>query len=94
MLPVILRRAFWPILVHLEIVHALHNKDQHRHHLLAMITTVNQGIQLTHSLLQVIHSGMGSSVKVPAAVVPSLPHDSAYSYPPTQPVALNSYISF
>ena len=81
------------MLVHQEIIHALH-KDRYHHHLLAVITTMNQGIQLTHPLIQVTHSGMGSSVKVPAAVVPSLPQGSVYSYPPTQPIALNSCVSF
>ena len=43
------------------------------------------GIQLVHkSSTEVTHSGMGNSVKVPVAVVPSLPHGSVYSYPPTQ----------
>ena len=34
------------------------------------------------------NSGMGSSVKVPAAVVPSLPHGSVYSYPPKHLIGL------
>ena len=38
--------------------------------------------------IQVIPSGMASSVKVPAAVVPSLPHGSVYSCLPKQPIEL------
>ena len=75
-----------------EIVHVLPIEDPCHHHLLTIITTVNLEIQLTRPLYswstQVIHSGMVSSVKVPAAVVPSLLHGSVYSCPPTQLIGL------
>ena len=49
----------------------------------SVITTVNQEILPTHILgqsLTMTHSGMVSIVKESAAVVPSLPHGSVYSY--------------
>ena len=55
--------------------------------LLGIITTVNQQIlkHLSHHYsTQMTDSGMVSSVKVPAAVVPCLPHGSVYGYSATQ----------
>ena len=51
--------------------------------ILVVITTVNLVIQTvvsetTYTIM--IHYGMASSVKVPAAMVPTLPHGSAYSF--------------
>ena len=70
-------------ITHLVFVLALQHQDLgHKHQLLAALTTVNLEIQLTHFLqcktLLVTNSGMWSSVKVPVAVVPSLPHGSVY----------------
>ena len=66
-----------------EIVHVLSDQDPVHHHLLGIITTVNQQIltHLSHRYsIQTIDSGMASSVKVPAVVVPSLPHGSVYGH--------------
>ena len=42
-----------------------------------LVTTI---IVIQVILLPMIHCGMGSSVKVPAAMVPTLPHGSVYSF--------------
>ena len=80
-------------ITHLVIVLALqHQELGHKHQLLAAISTVNLEILLTHFLqcesLLVTDSGMGNSVKVPVAVVPSLPRGSVYSYPPKHLIGL------
>ena len=74
-----------------EIVHVLSDQDPVHHHLLGIITTVNQQIltHLSHRYsIQMIDSGMASSVKVLAAVVLSLHHGSVYGYSPTQLIGL------
>ena len=87
MLLVIVRTVF---LINWEIVHALYDEDPDHHHLLAIITTVNLEILKTHlrDPLAMTLSGMVSSVKVPAAVVASLPHGSECSCTHTQLIGL------
>ena len=74
------------------VVPALQRQELDHQNLLATVTTVNREILMKLGIRKcstgVTHSGMGSSVKVPAAVVPSLPHGLVYSFLPAQPIEL------
>ena len=84
-----------PTLSKVSTVHAANLMIPVMHSYLNMLettTTVNQAIQLVHSLkgtsTVMTHSGMGSSVKVSAAVMGNLLHGSVWSYPTHQLMTL------
>ena len=66
------------------ITHVQQWQEADLHHSLDINITVNQAIHPIHIRMVtstlMIHYGMASSVKVPAALVPTLPHGSVYSF--------------
>ena len=88
-LNVVTSGAMWPVgrrqvIQYHELVLVQDQGVNHLRHTLETITTVNQAIQqiptTTIGSILMIHYGMASSVKVPAAMVPTLPHGSVYSF--------------